>query len=223
MYHPYRIMNKLFLFLALGALLLSGCTNPTRSYHPLELPERSKGEFVRYEGATPKIGSTAVAYEAKIDSARRLFYAQGFCYDAQNDYLVFPGTRDEINYTPKDGRYFVVPRRSVKLCKDGKLKNNSYFSRHHAFRGATLGLIGGGLGVAVAALPFYAILSAFNASNAAMLYGAAVGIGTVVGGGLGSLLGIVVNGGVADDVQETCEAYFTREELANYLNNNLCF
>ena len=216
-------MNKILLFLAVSVFLLSGCANPTHSYHPLELPDRNKGEIVQYEGVTPKTRLTGVAYEAKTGDSLNLFYAQRFCYDPQNDYIVLPNSADEFSYTPKDGMYLAIPRTSVKLCKDGKLKNNSYFSRHHALRGAAFGALGVGAGVAIAFFPFYVLLSFADASAATLAYLSMVGISAGVGGGVGTIMGILVNGGVVDEIEDACAEYFTEEELAKYLNSNLCF
>ena len=216
-------MNKILLFLAVSVFLLSGCANPTRSYHPLELPDRNKGEVVKYEGVAPKTKFTGVAYEAKTGDSLSLFYAQRFCYDAQNDYLVFPNSADEFSYTPKDGLYLAVPRTAVKLCKDGKVKNNSFYSRNHALRGASIGAIGAGGLVAIATFPVFLILGSLDATAASVIYLGMVGGSAVVGGGIGMLVGIMVNGSVVDEIEDACAEYFTEEELAKYLNSNLCF
>jgi hypothetical protein len=46
---------RILLFIASIFLILTGCTNPTRTYHPLDKPETSKGEIVKYENAEIKV------------------------------------------------------------------------------------------------------------------------------------------------------------------------
>ena len=59
-------MRRFLLLLALFALFFTGCTNPTHVYHPLDYPEQSKGEVVKYEGVQLKMKSRKIAYESKV-------------------------------------------------------------------------------------------------------------------------------------------------------------
>lgn len=211
-----RILTTLFLFIA--ALLCTACTNPTHSYHPLEQQERSKGENVKYEGATITPRGTKISFESRVGDSITMFAADKFCYDAQNDYLVFPTSR------ANEGYYLVIPKDSVTLCKDGFVRDNSYFSRNHLLRGLVIGgLIGGGIG-AIAGFPMAVFLSLFGDGSAFNLF---FWTFTGVGAGIGATTGAVVDPAIhkeaVSDIQEACPSYFTEEEQKEYLNKNLCY
>lgn len=198
--------------------LFTGCTNPTRAHQPLETPQRSKGEIVKYEGADMKVQSTKISFESKTDDSLTMFQADRFCYDQRNDYLVFPTNRSQ------EGYYLIVPKDSVTLCKNGYVRNNSHFSRNHLLRGFTIGaIIGGGIG-AIAGLPmaaFIALLGDGSAFEAFWLF--FTGLGTATGAATGAFVDPLIHQSFIDDIQETCPSYFTEEEQKEYLNKNLCY
>jgi len=211
-----RILTALFLFIA--ALLCTACTNPTHSYHPLEQQQRSKSENVKYEGASITPHTTKISFESKTGDSLTMFAADKFCYDAQNDYLVFPTTRAD------EGYYLVIPKDSVTLCKDGFVRDNSYFSRNHLLRGFVLGtIIGGGFG-AMVGLPMATFFSLFGDGSAFnLIYWTITGIGAGIGATTGAVVDPVIHKEAVSDIQETCPSYFTEEEQKEYLNKNLCY
>ena len=211
-----RVFIPFILFIAV--FLCTGCTNPTHSYHPLEQQERSKGENVKYEGATVKPRGTKISFESKMGDSLTLFAANKFCYDATNKYLVFPTTRED------EGYFLVIPKDSVTLCKNGEVRDNSLFSRNHMLRGFTIGaIIGGGIG-AMAGFPTAIFFSLFGDGSAFnLIFWAITGTGAGIGAATGALVDPAIHGEVVSDIQEGCPAYFTEEEQMEYLNKNLCF
>ena len=200
------------------AFLFTGCTNPTHIYKPTEVPEKTKGEYVKYEGVTVKTKGTQVAFESKTADSMTVFQTTGFCYDPKNDYVVFPTNRSE------EGYYLIIPRDSVTLCKNGAARDNSLFSRNHLLRGLTLGLIiGGGIG-AIAGLPvatFAALLGDGSAFN--VFFWGTVALVAGTGAVIGGTVDPAVHGEIVSDIQEGCPSYFTEEEQQEYLNRNLCY
>ena len=219
------VMKKILLLIVSVFLLFTGCTNPTHIYHPLDYPEQSKGEVVKYEGAQIKIKWNDIAYESKVSDSLMLFRANRFCYDPQNDYFVFPKSKDALSNETGDGLYFIVPKDNVTLCKNAVVKNNSYFSRNHMVNGAVVGgAFLGAIGAvgALAMAPLFLFLS--NGGSASLLIWGTTGAGVVIG----SAIGFTVNSAIhseklIDDIKETCDAYYTEEELNYYLERNLCF
>ena len=215
-------MKKLLLVAVI--MFLAGCTDPTHKYRPVELPDRSKGEVVKYEGVSLKTRSNDIAFEAKTADSVTLYYSRIFCYDRENDYLVFPKTQDVMEYTSKDGLYMVVPRDSVTLCKNAEIKNNSYFVRNRALLGFASGATILGLMSMMAGVPIVAIAGIMgDGSGLATIYWTLVGTSAAIGGLLGTSVAVGVNGEVVADVQETCSAYYTEEEMKKFLENNLCY
>lgn len=200
------------------AFLFTGCANPTHSYLPTDIPERSKGEYVKYEGVKMQPQGTRISFESKMGDSLTMFQTTGFCYDPKNDYIVFPTTRAD------EGYYLIIPRDSVTLCKNGAARDNSLFSRNHLLRGLTLGLIiGGGIG-AIAGLPvatFAAILGDGSAFN--VFFWGTVALGAGTGAVIGGTVDPAVHGEIVSDIQEGCPSYFTEEEQQEYLNKNLCY
>ena len=220
-------MRLFLLFLISVFVVLTGCTNPTHTYHPLDLPDRSKGEIVKYESVKINVKSrNNFAYEAKTADSVTLFTAKHFCYDPSNDYIVVPlKADDEFTYSPKDGLFVAIPKDSVTLCKDG-VKNNSYFSRNHPLHGATIGgvIVGSlfGLG-AMAMSPLFLFMS--NGSFNAGLF---ILISTGIGASIGSAIGVTADAAMnseklIEDIQETCSAYYNEADLKNFLEKNLCY
>ncbi|MBP5768000.1 MAG: hypothetical protein J6W51_02655 [Fibrobacter sp.] len=218
-------MKKFLLLIVSTFLLLTGCTNPTHVYHPLDYPEQSKGEVVKYEGAKIKMKSGNIAYESGVSDSLMLFRANRFCYDPQNDYFVFPKDKSVPRNAESDGLYFIVPRDNVTLCRNGAVKNNSYFWRNHPLHGFTMGAAV--LGAAAAAgsfamAPLLFFLS--EGAGASTFIATMIGLGVVVGGTGGFLIDSAWNAGhLVDEVKESCDAYFKEEELKEFLNENLCF
>ena len=124
-----------------------------------------------------------------------------------------------------DGLYFIVPRDNVTLCRNGAVKNNSYFWRNHPLHGFTMGAAV--LGAAAAAgsfamAPLLFFLS--EGAGASTFIATMIGLGVVVGGTGGFLIDSAWNAGhLVDEVKESCDAYFKEEELKEFLNENLCF
>ena len=218
-------MKKILLLIVSTFLLLTGCTNPTHVYHPLDYPEQSKGEVVKYEGAKIKMKSGNIAYESGVSDSLMLFRANRFCYDLQNDYFVFPKDKSVPRNAESDGLYFIVPRDNVTLCRNGAVKNNSYFWRNHPLHGFTMGAAV--LGAAAAAgsfamAPLLFFLS--EGAGASTFIATMIGLGVVVGGTGGFLIDSAWNAGhLVDEVKESCDAYFKEDELKEFLNENLCF
>ena len=218
-------MKKFLLLIVSTFLLLTGCTNPTHVYHPLDYPEQSKGEVVKYEGAKIKMKSGNIAYESGVSDSLMLFRANRFCYDLQNDYFVFPKDKSVPRNAESDGLYFIVPRDNVTLCRNGAVKNNSYFWRNHPLHGFTMGAAV--LGAAAAAgsfamAPLLFFLS--EGAGASTFIATMIGLGVVVGGTGGFLIDSAWNAGhLVDEVKESCDAYFKEDELKEFLNENLCF
>jgi len=218
-------MKKILFLLASVLLLFTGCTNPTHIYHPLDYPEQSKGEVVKYEDVQIKMKSRNIAYESKVSDTLMLFRANRFCYDPQNDYFVFPKSKDALSNETGDGLYFIVPKDNVTLCKNAVVKNNSYFSRNHMLNGAVVGGVFLGAVGAVGAMvmmPLFLFVS--NGAGFGPLFWGATGGGAV----LGSAIGFAANSAIhseklIEEVNETCDAYYTEEELNYYLERNLCF
>ena len=222
---------RVLLFIASIFLILTGCTNPTRTYHPLDKPETSKGEIVKYENAEIKVKYRGdFAYEVKTPGSEDsvMFFANHrFCYDPQNRNIVVP-LKDSIGYditTPKDGLFVAIPRDSVTLCKNG-IKNNSDFARNHALHGTVYGVIVGGaifgLG-AMAILPFF-LLASQGSFNTGLFLLYSVGIGSGAGAITGLTFDTAINGEkIIEDVEERCSAYYTEEELEKFLNDNRCY
>lgn len=215
-------MNKTLLFLLAVVLFLVGCANPTHVYHPLELPDANKGEIVKYENVILKVQPRSVAYELKTNGVVTLFGADRFCYDPQNDYIAIPTGPVPSLDPATDGLFFVVPKDSVTLCKNGVVKNNSYFSRNHVLKGFTIGTIAVGGFMTFGALALSPMFLLFGADVTPFILGS-MGIGVVTGGAGGSLLGYGLNDRIVEDIEETCSEYFTEEELKYYLEANLCF
>ena len=213
-----RLLSLVAVVLLATASLFTGCANPTNIYKPTELPERTKGEYVKYEGTEIKTKGTQVAFESKTADSMTVYQTTGFCYDQKNDYIVFPTTRAD------EGYYLIIPRDSVTLCKNGAARDNSLFSRNHLLRGLTLGLIiGGGIG-AMAGLPvatFAAILGDGSAFN--VFFWGTVALGAGTGAVIGGTVDPAVHGEIVSDIQEGCPSYFTEEEQQEYLNRNLCY
>ena len=211
-----NILTTLFLFIA--TLLCTACSNPTHTYHPTKLQERSKGEYVKYEGVTLKPQPTKISFESKVGDSLTMFAADQFCYDQKNDYLVFPTTRAD------EGYYMIIPRDSVTLCKNGYVRDNSYFSRNHLLRGFTLGaLIGGGIG-ALTSLPVLAIIAILgDGTVVSSFFWTFTGVGAGIGATTGAIVDPAIHKTAIDGIHETCPSYFTEEEQKEYLNNNPCF
>lgn len=226
LFFKLKNMNKLLLLFVAMLWLFTGCTNPTHVYHPLELPEQGKSEIVKYEGVDLDVKSATVAYEARTDSVTKLFRAQSFCYDPQNDYLVFP--RDTTSYfyekEANNGYFVVVPRDSVTLCKNGQVKNNAYFWRNHPLSGLTLGVIFGGLILALPSAYMGIILSVMGNTDIVaecFLIGAGTGgaLGGVVGLGIGS-----IGRPLVDEIQERSSEYYDDDkDLADFLEKYRCY
>ena len=218
-------MKKILFLLASVLLLFTGCTNPTHVYHPLDFPEKNKGEIVKYEGVQIKIKSNDIAYESKVSDSLMLFRANRFCYDPQNNYFVFPKSKNAQSDEEDEGLFFIVPKDNVTLCKNALIKNNSYFSRNHMLNGA----VGGGvfLGAvgavgAMVMMPLFLFVS--NGAGFGPLFWGATGGGAV----LGSAIGFAANSAIhseklIEEVNETCDAYYNEEELNYFLERNLCF
>ena len=214
----FRLLPIIAVALYAVAFLFTGCANPTHSYLPTDIPERSKGEYVKYEGVKIKPQGTRVSFESKMGDSLTMFQTTGFCYDPRNDYLVFPTSRSN------EGYYMIIPTDSVTLCKNGEVWNNSYFSRNHLLRGLTIGLIiGGGIG-AIGGFPaaaFAAILGDGSAFST-VFWGM-----TTLGAGIGAIIGGTVDPTIhqsfVDDIKFGCPSYYTEEELQEYLNKNLCY
>ena len=222
---------RVLLFIASMFLVLTGCTNPTQKYHPLDLPEQSKGEIVKYEDVQIKTKYRSdFAFEVKTPGSAdsvKFFATEHFCYDPQNRNLVVP-LKDRDNSllanSPKDSLFVAIPRDSVTVCKNG-VKNNSYFSRNHALHGFTYGAVVGGslMGLgAMAMAPFFLLLS--NGSfNAGLFILSMTGIGAAGGGLVGTTFDLGLNGKVVEEVQERCSAYYTEEELEKFLDTYRCY
>lgn len=218
-------MNKLLLLFVAMLWPFTGCTNPTHVYHPLELPEQGKSEIVKYEGVDLDVKSTTVAYEARTDSVTKLFSAHSFCYDPQNDYLVFPRDTSYVYEKEANNGYFVVvPRDSVTLCKNGQVKNNAYFWRNHLLSGFTMGFVIGGLFFALPYASLGLLLSAMGYTDVVAEYFL---IGTGTGGAFGGLVGLGVGSigqPIVDEIQERCSEYYDNDEnLADFLEKYRCY
>ena len=200
------------------AFLFTGCANPTHSYLPTDIPERSKGEYVKYEGVKMQPQGTRISFESKMGDSLTMFQTTGFCYDPQNDYLVFPTSRSG------EGYYIIIPTDSVTLCKNGEVWNNSYFSRNHLLRGIVIGgILGGGIG-AFAGFPMAAIFSLMgDGSNFGLLWGLFAGSVATIGAATGAIVDPAIHQSFVDDIKFGCPSYYTEEELQEYLNKNLCY
>ena len=220
---------RVLLFIASLFIVLTGCTNPTQKYHPLDTPEMSKGEIVKYEGAEMKTKSRDLTYEIKTPGSEdsvKFYGASHFCYDKVNRNIVVPLKERDASFaaTPKDGLFVAIPRDSVTICKDG-LRNNSYFARNHALHGFTYGAIVGGTLMGLAALGMAPLLLFYSegAFNFGMFFLGMTGIGAGAGGLVGTTFDLAVNGKAVDEVEERCSAYYTEEELEKFLNSHQCF
>ena len=213
-----RLLSLVAVALLATASLFTGCANPTNIYKPTELPERTKGEYVKYEGTDIKTQGTQVAFESKTADSMTVFQTTGFCYDPKNDYIVFPTTRAD------EGYYLIVPRDSVTLCKNGAARNNSLFSRNHLLRGLTIGtIIGGGIGTMLG-FPMALFLSLFGDGSAfEAIWFTFIGVGAGTGAVIGGTVDPAIHGEIVSDIQEGCPSYFTEEEQQEYLNRNLCY
>ena len=213
-----RLLSLVTVALLATASLFTGCANPTNIYKPTELPERTKGEYVKYEGTDIKTQGTQVAFESKTADSMTVFQTTGFCYDPKNDYIVFPTTRAD------EGYYLIVPRDSVTLCKNGAARNNSLFSRNHLLRGLTIGtIIGGGIGTMLG-FPMALFLSLFGDGSAfEAIWFTFIGVGAGTGAVIGGTVDPAIHGEIVSDIQEGCPSYFTEEEQQEYLNRNLCY
>ena len=200
------------------AFLFTGCANPTHSYLPTDIPERSKGEYVKYEGVKMQPQGTRISFESKMGDSLTMFQTTGFCYDPKNDYIVFPTTRAD------EGYYLIVPRDSVTLCKNGAARNNSLFSRNHLLRGLTIGtIIGGGIGTMLG-IPMALFLSLFGDGSAfEAIWFTFIGVGAGTGAVIGGTVDPAIHGEIVSDIQEGCPSYYTEEEQQEYLNRNLCY
>ena len=224
-------MRVLLLIVSLF-LVLTGCTNPTQKYHPLDNPEISKGEIVKYEGTEIKTKSKSdFAYEIKTPGSKdsvKFFGTAHFCYDHVNRNIVVPlKDRDEsfpITPYPKDGLFVAIPRDSVTICKDG-IHNNSYFARNHALHGFTYGALVGGTLMGLAAIGVAPILLFYSegAFNFGIFFLGMTGIGAGAGGLIGTTFDMGFNGKAVNDFEERCSAYYTEEELEKFLNSHQCF
>lgn len=218
-------MRRFLLLLALFALFFTGCTNPTHVYHPLDFPEKNKGEIVKYEGVRIKIQTESIAYESKVSDSLMLFRANRFCYDPQNKYFVFPKSKEALSDEEGEGLYFIVPKDNVTLCKNALIKNNSYFSRNHMLNGAVgggvfLGAVGA-VGAAVM-IPMMLVLS--NGEGAGLLFWGMTGVGVALGTAIGFTANSAIHSNnLIEEVKETCDAYYNEEELNYFLERNLCF
>ena len=222
---------RVLLFIASIFLILTGCTNPTRTYHPLDKPETSKGEIVKYADVDIKtVYNSDFAYEIKTPSSEdsvKFFAAEHFCYDPKNDYIVVPLKDRDISFatTPKDGLFVAIPKDSVTLCKNG-IKNNSYFSRNHPLHGTVYGAIVGGaiFGLGAMALTPFFLLFTDGTFNVAQFLLFALSAGAGAGGITGLTFDTAINGEKPiADIEERCSAYYTEEELEKFLNNNRCY
>ena len=218
-------MKKILFLLASVLLLFTGCTNPTHVYHPLDYPEKSKGEVVKYEGVRIKIQTESIAYESKVSDSLMLFKTNRFCYDPQNNYFVFPKSKEALSDEEGEGLYFIVPKDNVTLCKNAEVKNNSYFARNHPLHGFTIGAAALGAAAAAGSLALAPMLFFLSGGEGIMPFVLGMtGIGVVAGGLGGLMIDSAVNAKhPVEDVKEFCQAYFNEEESEEFLNGNLCF
>lgn len=220
---------RVLLLIASLFLVLTGCTtNPTQKYHPLDNPEVSKGEIVKYEGTKIKTKYWSdFAYEIKTPGSEdtvKFFGATHFCYDHVNRNIVVP-LKDRVSFDyPEDGLFVAIPRDSVTICKDG-VKNNSYFSRNHALHGFVIGAIVGGAFMGLGALAVSPIFLFYSegSMNVGLLILGMTAIGAGGGGLIGTTFDLGFNGKAVDEVEERCSAYYTEEELEKFLNSHQCF
>lgn len=205
-------------------LILTGCSHTIRpGLHPLDLPEQSKAEIVKYENIkinTKNKYKRFFVYETKTPGRAdsiRAFGAKDFCYDPQNRNFVVPLKGDYgFDNDPSDGLFVAIPRDSVTLCKKG-IRDTTYWVRHHALRGLIYGALIGG--VVTSFVGFYGMLVTLTEVNLLPFFG----IGAGIGAPLGSLIVTVKHGQPTEDTQERCSQYYTDKELEVYLNRNLCY
>lgn len=203
-------MARLIICLMLVVFVV-GCVNPTHTYHPSKMPDRSKGELIEYDGAEILTWPTRIAYEAETDDSVTLFVADKFCYDARNDYIVFP--RSGVEYSEREELYLAVPIDSVVLCKNGVIKDNSYFVRNEMLYNVTLGALafGGFFTIGAGTLVFLI-------KDTGSLLGF-IGLGATIGG----LFGALVSNATVHEIEDVCEDYYTEEEMREFLYNNSCY
>lgn len=205
-------------------LILTGCSHTIRpGLHPLDLPEQSKAEIVKYENIkinTKNKYKRFFVYETKTPGRAdsiRAFGAKDFCYDPQNRNFVVPLKGDYgFDNEPSDGLFVAIPRDGVTLCKKG-IRDTTYWVRHHALRGLIYGALIGG--VVTSFVGFYGMLVTLTEVNLLPFFG----IGAGIGAPLGSLFVTVKHGQPTEDTQERCSQYYTDKELEVYLNRNLCY
>ena len=208
-------------------LILTGCSHTIRpGLHPLDLPEQSKAEIVKYENIkinTKNKYKRFFVYETKTPGRAdsiRAFGAKDFCYDPQNRNFVVPLKGDyDFDNEPSDGLFVAIPRDSVTLCKKG-IRDTTYWARHHALRGLIYGTLIGGV---ITGYFFGGLLSIAAAEDTGIIMASMFGIGAAIGGPLGSLFVTVKHGQPTEDTQERCSQYYTDKELEVYLNRNLCY
>lgn len=223
-------MKRLLLLLSALLLLFTGCANPTvsRIHHPLDMPEKSKTEIVKYEGVTPKTISRSISYESRTEADTTLFTSRRFCYDPQNDYVVIPNVQDSIvgSFLYSDslnkGLYRVIPKDSITICK-GDFKNNSYFSRNHALHGLGMGALCGGMFGGLVGIGGGAIFILTGGDWGAFILISA-GVSAAIGAPIGLVAeGVANSGKPVDDVEYRCDAYYSEGELLDFLNKNRCY
>ncbi|WP_407449381.1 hypothetical protein [Fibrobacter sp.] len=205
--------------LTVSLCLLVGCADPTHIYHPLEVPEKTKGEYVKYEGVKLKERNKTLAFEIRDGDTTSLFSAEKFCYDKLNDYVVFPTSR------ANEGYYLIVPRDSINICKKGKIRNNSEFSRNHVLHGLVVGaIVVGGAGAVGGLLisPFILVLSNGSANMGAIILTFA-GAGMVLGGVTGAAFEPLIKQERYEEIQYSCSAYYDNKHLEKFLNKNSCY
>lgn len=219
------IMKKILFLFAAIIFIFTGCTNPTRARHPSEDMHKTYGEIVKYEGIDLNIHPQTIAYEVPGASKSTLFKAEHFCYDPQNKNLVFPITHPTPGDILDRNHYLIVPKDLAKLCKNGAIKNNSFFSRNHALKGFIIGATSLGLLSLMGAYGIggaIAVMGDGSGSSAPFIVATTV-IGALLGGAGGAAIGTAANDKAVDDILETCEAYYNDEELQIFLESNSCY
>ena len=218
------IKKLLLLFSFWGVnLLLIGCASSTIVHPSVDLFTEANAT-VSIDSTIPFLteSNSEIVFQYNKDREQSFFLAEEFCYDRFQNELWFRS----INST----EYFALPKESVTICKDGKIKDNSYVNRNKILRYAITGAKIPAGAVFVVGLGVFVVVSAAEEEDAAgivalstFLIAAGVAIPGAIIGFTAGFFSVVMSGEeISTDIKHECQDYYTPEEEIIYLKEFSC-